>query len=272
MTTGVAFSRSTVRVIFGGLPSSTDKRHVHWRVAEVRDRSTHQLRRRSRSPTTANGQRSRRADGREHAQRRRLGSPARSAPAPRCTRSRAAPSPILRSESRAGRRCRRRRRRARVPAAHWTSHPRLRRGAKESDWPRPARGELGAANPILSHPRRRRGRLVATRCRSSCTAATRGGDASTCARCRAEELGDGAARDLVRRSAGALRAGDCTQDEPAMFTEICARERCPFAVVGEADWPTTLSLRWMTITPGGTPVDLPFVRAVRHAAENAPRR
>ena len=45
--------------------------------------------------------------------------------------------------------------------------------------------------------------------------------------------GHGAARDLVQRGAGALRARD-RAGRSDRFAAICERERCPFAVVGTA--------------------------------------
>ena len=86
----------TSRVILGGLPRMHVERHVDRAVAEVRVARPRAGLRRSRVPTTANGQRSRSHIARERGRASPARSRARSAPAPRCTRSRAATCPALR--------------------------------------------------------------------------------------------------------------------------------------------------------------------------------
>ncbi len=71
--------------------------------------------------------------------------------------------------------------------------------------------------------------------------------------------------------AGALRAGDRAAADLAQFNAICERERCPFAVVGEAteEPPAGAGGR----RPGRQPADRHAAgRAARQAAEDAPRR
>jgi phosphoribosylformylglycinamidine synthase len=70
-----------------------------------------------------------------------------------------------------------------------------------------------------------------TPCRSWCTAPA-AARASSCAACPrgARHV---AARDLVQRGAGALRAGH-RRRAARRIPALCERERCPFAVVGEA--------------------------------------
>ncbi len=50
----------------------------------------------------------------------------------------------------------------------------------------------------------------------------------------AKSRGMSPTRDLVQRSAGALCAGDSRPSACAEFQALCERERCPFAVLGEA--------------------------------------
>ena len=137
----------TSRIMRGGLPSSTSMRHVHRRAMQQRivDQQPPSP---VISPTTAKGQRSR-SHSAANARRSREAARARSAPAPRCTRSPSATVPTRRWEScadRFGRRdgC------ARSPRARrWTVRRRPRRGSTKWDSyrPRPATVDdlLGAA-------------------------------------------------------------------------------------------------------------------------------
>ena len=90
------------------------------------------------SPTTAKGQRSRSQIARKSVERVRARSPARSAPATRCTTPRAASCPAPRSAPRAGRCGRRGPSRARSRAARSTGRRRRRRGSRESGSPAPS--------------------------------------------------------------------------------------------------------------------------------------
>jgi phosphoribosylformylglycinamidine synthase len=74
---------------------------------------------------------------------------------------------------------------------------------------------------------------------------------------------------VVQRIAGTLRAGH-PQARLAEFAALCERERCPFAVVGSAtDEGRRLVVGYAGATAGDRPAD---GRAVRQAAEDAPRR
>jgi phosphoribosylformylglycinamidine synthase len=78
--------------------------------------------------------------------------------------------------------------------------------------------------------------------------------ASNCATCPTTSRA-WPARNLVQRIAGALRAGG-RADDFERFQAICERERCPFAVVGEATEEPHL-----TVTDshfGNSPVDMPL--------------
>ena len=78
-----------------------------------------------------------------------------------------------------------------------------------------------------------------------------------------------AARDLVQRGAGAVRAGDRAGRPRRCSQAICARERCPFAVVGEALADPDLHVDDRQL--GGTPVDLPLSVLFGKPPQNAPR-
>ena len=86
-----------------------------------------------------------------------------------------------------------------------------------------------------------------TRCPSWCTTAAR--RALRAARDPERRAGHVAAGDLVQRGAGALRARRSRPSACAAFEALCARERCPFAVVGDAHrrrpaaWSRTALLR-----------------------------
>ena len=128
---------ATSRIIRGGLPSSTSRSMSTGVVAEVRIRDDESIAGLIARPTTANGQRSRSQSARKRGEVIRRGSRARSAPALRCTRFRAAPCPALRRGRRASRSARPRHRRGRAPGTHSTGRPRRRRESTGSDSPRP---------------------------------------------------------------------------------------------------------------------------------------
>ena len=68
--------------------------------------------------------------------------------------------------------------------------------------------------------------------------------------------GDVAARAVVQRGAGALRAGDRARPRWTTFEALCARERCPYAVVGQATDDGRLLVEDSLL--GDTPIDLPL--------------
>ncbi len=127
--------------------------------------------------------------------------------------------------------------------------------------------QLGEANPILSIHDVGAGGLS-----NALPELVHGGGAaarSTCARAerRARHV---AARDLVQRGAGALRARDRAAEPRPRSRAICERERCPFAVVGTR----RRTERLVVDDPhfDNEPVDMDARRAPRQAAEDDARR
>ena len=114
--------------------------------------------------------------------------------------------------------------------------------------------QLGDRNPDPLHPRRRRRRPVERAARAGEGRRTR--RAHRPAAHSERRRGAVAARDLVQRGAGALRPGDRAGRPRRRSAAICERERCPFAVVGEALDDADLHVDDPQL--GAAPVDLPL--------------
>ncbi len=100
---------------------------------------------------------------------------------------------------------------------------------------------LGADNPIAADPRRRRRRAVQRGARGrGAQPARRAHRPARHAERRERHVAAGA---VVQRGAGALRAGASRPSRLEQFGAIAARERCPFAVIGEIDGSGQLVVR-----------------------------
>ena len=94
-----------------------------------------------------------------------------------------------------------------------------------------AAGHSASDNPDRADPRRRRRRPVQCGARGGRAQPAR--RAHRAARDPERRAGHVAAGDLVQRGAGALRAGAARRQRSSVFARYRARERCPFAVIGE---------------------------------------